>query len=148
MAGHTAMTEEHSQRARPFYVKPLRTKPRAPNWCAGAPFVSAFANFLHQPAQQRFGRELRIRTRHGIAAQEEAVRCGGIIEAGDEAMQEEAVFTPGEHDLAGPDVFERAACDLNQIARPKRGQHAFAVNSQTHALTQTTAAKQNICHQS
>jgi len=58
----------------------------------------------------------------------------------DEAMQEEATFTPGEHDLAGPDVFERAAFDLDHIARPKSGQHAFPVNSQTHALTQATAA--------
>jgi hypothetical protein len=63
-------------------------------------------------------------------------------------MQEEAAFTPGEHDLAGPDVCERAARDLDHIARPKSGQHAFPVNLQTHALAQTIAATQNVCHQS
>ena len=132
---HTAMTEEHSQYARPFHAEP-----RAANGCGRSPFVSAFVNLPYQAAQQRFGREPRVRTGHGIAAQQETVRCAGVIEGADEAMQEEAVFTPGEHDLAGPDVFERATCDLDHIARPKSGQHAFPVNSQTHALTQATAA--------
>jgi hypothetical protein len=59
-------------------------------------------------------------------------------------MQEEAAITQGEHDLATPDVFERAACNLDHIARPKSGQHAFPVNPQT----QTTAATQGLCHQS
>jgi len=50
-ACYTAMTEEHSQPARPFHAKKLRTKPWAPNGCGGSPFVSAFVNLLHQPAQ-------------------------------------------------------------------------------------------------
>jgi hypothetical protein len=63
-------------------------------------------------------------------------------------MQKQATVPQGEHDLARPDVFGRTACDFDHVARPKSGQHAFPVNSQTHALTQATAAKQNICHQS
>ena len=62
-------------------------------------------------------------------------------------MQEEAAVTQCEHDLAGPDFFKRAACDLDHIARPKSGQHALPVNAQLRALTQTTAAPQNVCHQ-
>jgi hypothetical protein len=38
---------------------------------------------------------------------------------GDETMQKEAVFTPGEHNLTRLDAFERAAFDLDHIARPK-----------------------------
>jgi hypothetical protein len=53
-------------------------------------------------------------------------------------MQKQATVPQGEHDLAGPDVFGRTACDLDHIARPKSWQHAFPVNSQTHALTQAT----------
>jgi hypothetical protein len=108
------------------------------NGCGHSPFVSTFVNLLYEPAEQRFGREARVRTGHGIAAQQEAVRCAVVIAAADETMQEEAVFTLGKDDLTGPDVFERAACDLNHIARPKSWQHAFPVNSQTHALTQAT----------
>jgi hypothetical protein len=55
-------------------------------------------------------------------------------------MEEEAVLTQGEHHLAGLDVFGRAACDLDDIAWPKGGQHAFSVNLQT----QTTAAPQGL----
>jgi len=60
-------------------------------------------------------------------------------------MQEEAAFTPGEHNVAGPDVFKRATCDLDYIARPKSGQHAFSVNAQTHE--HITAATQSVCQQ-
>jgi|GEM_PF-5968111 hypothetical protein len=80
-------------------------------------------------------------------------------------MQKEAAVTQCEHDLAGPDVVERAIGDFDLIARPKTGQHAFPgdfhsnahphahlpghSNGQTqglrHALEQTTAATQNIC---
>jgi len=62
-------------------------------------------------------------------------------------MQEEAAVTQREHDLAGPDVFERAARDLDHITRPKSGQHTLPVNAQAHALTQTVAAMQNVCDQ-
>jgi hypothetical protein len=61
-------------------------------------------------------------------------------------MQEQATVTPGQHDLAGPNLFGRATFDLDHIARPKRWQHAFSANLQTHP--QTTAAAQNVCHQS
>jgi hypothetical protein len=61
-----------------------------------------------------------------------------------QSMQEEAAITQGEHDLARPDVLERAACDLDHIARAKSGQHAFTVNLQTR----TTAAMQSLCQQS
>jgi hypothetical protein len=81
-----------------------------------------------------------VRTRHGIAAQQEAAWFAG----GDEAMQKEAAVTQGEHDLAGPNVFERAACDLDHIARPKSWQHAFPVNLQT----QMAASTQSVCGQS
>jgi hypothetical protein len=58
-------------------------------------------------------------------------------------MEEEAVLTQGEHHLAGLDVFGRAACDLDDIAWPKGGQHAFSVNLQA----QTAAAAQSVyCH--
>src|ERR1700675_2180647 len=91
-ACHTAMTEEHSQRARTLYGKPP-----ALSVCRHA---SLFANPAHETAQHCSGREPRVRTGHGIAAQQEAVRCAVVIASADEAMQEEAVFTPGEHDLA------------------------------------------------
>jgi hypothetical protein len=110
----------------------------------GSPIVSAFVNPLHQPAQQCFNRELRIGTRHGIAAQQETVQGAGVGKTADEAMQEEAAFTLGEHDLARPEVFERAARDLHHIARPKSRQHAFSVNLQM----QMTAPTQNLCRQS
>jgi hypothetical protein len=59
-------------------------------------------------------------------------------------MQKEAPVAPCQHDLAGPYVIEQAACDLDHIARPKSGEHAFPVNLQT----QMTTATQNVCHQS
>lgn len=43
-------------------------------------------------------------------------------------MQEKAAITPGEHDLAGPEVFDRAASNFDPITRPNSGQHAFSVN--------------------
>jgi len=70
-----------------------------------------------------------VRTRHGITTQQEAAWLAGS----DEAMQKEAAVTQGEHDLARPNVFERTACDLDHIAWPKSRQHAFPVDSQTHA---------------
>jgi hypothetical protein len=120
------MTEHHSQRARPFHAE--------------TGDASRFASLAYQPAQQRFGRGLRVGARHGIATQQKDVRLAG----GDKAMQEKAAITPGEHDLTGPEVFERAACDFHQIARPKSGQHAFPVNLQT----QTTTETQSFGHQS
>jgi len=61
-------------------------------------------------------------------------------------MQEQAPITPGKHDLTGPDIFERAAFDLDHIARPKGRQHALPMNAQTEALTQTTVATEDIRH--
>jgi len=110
----------------------------------GSPIVSGFVNLLHQPAQQCFNREPRIRSRHGIAAQQKTVRSIGVSDAADETMQEEAAFTPGENDLTGPEVFERAACDVHEIARPKSRQHAFSVNAQM----QMTALTQSLYRQS
>ena len=124
-ACHTAMTEEHSQRARTLHGKP----PALSN-CRDA---SLFANPAHETAQHCSGRELRVGARHGIAAQQEATWFAGR----EEAMQKQATVPQGEHDLARPDVFERTACDFDNIARPKSGQHAFPVNPQTHALTHT-----------
>jgi hypothetical protein len=36
-------------------------------------------------------------------------------------MRDKATVTQGEHDLAGPNLFRRAAFDLDDIARPKSG---------------------------
>jgi hypothetical protein len=144
-ARQAAITEQNAQRARPFHAQPIRTKARSQSGCMdGSPIVSAFVNLLRQPAQQCFNRELRIRTRHGIAAQQETAQSAGGGKAADEAMQEEAAFTLGEHDLARPEVFERAARDLHHIARPNSRQHAFSVNAQM----QMTAATQSLCRQS
>jgi hypothetical protein len=100
----------------------------------------------HQSPQQRFRRVLRITTRHAIAAQQKAISCAG----GDQAVQDEAVCTQRQHDLTAPDVFGRAAFDLDHIARPKGRQHAFAVNfpvnPQRHALMWLTTSAQNVRH--
>jgi hypothetical protein len=106
----------------------------------GAAFVESAIGATHEPAQQRFGRKQRVGSGHGIAAQAEAIGSG----ASDEAMQEQAAISPGEHDLAGLEIFERATGDLDHVARPKSGQHTFAVNAQTHAA----AELQCICQQS
>jgi hypothetical protein len=52
-------------------------------------------------------------------------------------MEEEAPVPPGEYNLAGPDVFRRAACDLDHVAWPKSGQHAFSVDPQTQTAAET-----------
>jgi hypothetical protein len=64
-------------------------------------------------------------------------------------MYDKTVVTLREHDLTGLDVFERAAFDLNYVARPKGGQHAFTVNFPTNKLThpRMSAATQNVSHQ-
>jgi hypothetical protein len=129
-ACHTATTEEHSQRARTLHGKP----PALSN-CRDA---LLFANPAHETAQHCSGRELRVGARHGIAAQQEATWFAGR----EEAMQKQATVPQGEHDLAPPDVFGRTACDFDNIARPKSGQHAFPVNPQTR----TTAGTQRLRH--
>jgi hypothetical protein len=72
-----------------------------------------------------------------------------LCAASDEAMYHKAVVTLREHDLTGLDVFERAAFDLNYVAGPKGGQHAFTVNFRANELThpRTSTATQNISHQ-
>jgi len=128
------MTEQRSQRARTLYGEPS-----ALSNCRDA---SLFASPANQTAEHCFGREPRAGTRHGIAAQQEAVWFAGVIEAANEAMQKQATVPQGEHDLARPDVFGRTACDFDNIARPKSGQHAFPVNPQTR----TTAGTQRLRH--
>jgi hypothetical protein len=132
------MTEERSQRAGTLNGKPL-----ALSSCLGA---SLFAIPAHQQAQHCFGRVPRIGARHGIAAQQEATWFAGVIEAGNEAMQKQAPVPQGERDLAWPDVFGRTACDFDNVARPKSGQHAFPVNPQTRDLTQAPAGTQRLRH--
>jgi hypothetical protein len=65
-------------------------------------------------------------------------------------MDHKTVVALREHDLTGLDVFERAAFDLNYVARPKGGQHAFTVNFPANELMhpRTSTATQNVSHQS
>jgi hypothetical protein len=65
-------------------------------------------------------------------------------------MHHQTVVTPREHDLTDLNVFERAAFNLNYIARPKGGEHALAMDFAANELThlRTNVALQNICHQS
>ncbi len=88
-----------------------------------APCVVAGA---HESAQQCFGREHGVGTRHAVAAQQESVCCAG----GNEAMEEEAAAAKRKHNLAGSQVFNGTRSDLDHRSRPKRGEHALPVDSQ------------------
>jgi hypothetical protein len=72
-----------------------------------------------------------------------------LCASSDKAMYHKTVVTQREHDLTGLYVFERAAFDLNYVARPKGGQHAFTVNFRANELThaRTSTATQNVSHQ-
>jgi hypothetical protein len=65
-------------------------------------------------------------------------------------MRDQATVPQGEHDLAGPNFFRRAAFDLDDIARPKSRQHAFPVNLSANTQTRSRAggATQHVGHQS
>src|SRR3981189_3214498 len=106
-ASQAAKTKQRCQPARTLHGKP----PALSN-CRQA---SLFADPAHETAQHCSGRELRVGARHGIAAQREATLFAGR----EEAMQKQATVRQGEHDLARPGVFERTACDFDNIARPK-----------------------------
>jgi hypothetical protein len=61
-------------------------------------------------------------------------------------MEEKTPVAQCQHDLAGPDVFKGAACNLDYMARPESGQHALPINTQTHSRTQTVAGAQSVRH--
>jgi hypothetical protein len=61
-------------------------------------------------------------------------------------MQEEAAVTQCKQDLARLDVFVGTGLNLDGIARPKSGQHAFPLNAQAHAGMGTVAAAQYVRH--
>lgn len=100
-------------------------------------------NAAHEPAEQSFSGILRVRTGHGISAQHEAFRLGA-----NETVQKQAAVTQCQHDIAVAEFFEGTACDLDEVARPQSGQHAFSMNAETQARTQTIGDPQSVCDQS
>jgi hypothetical protein len=101
------------------------------------------ANAADEPAEQSLGRILRVRTGHGISAEYETVRLGA-----DETVQKQATVSQRQHDIAVAEFFEGAACDLDDVARPQSGQHAFSMNAETQARAQTIGDPQSVCDQS
>jgi hypothetical protein len=63
-------------------------------------------------------------------------------------MEKKTPAAQRKHDLAGPDVFDGAACNLDYMARPKSGQHALPKNTQTQPRTQTVATAENVRYKS
>jgi hypothetical protein len=92
----------------------------------GTIFALTLLRTTHQPPEQRFIGKLRVGTGHGVAAQQEA-----SWPAIDEAVEKKSACPQGEHDLARVHVINGAARDLDHIARPKSGQHAFPTELQT-----------------
>ena len=78
---------------------------------------------------------------HGIAAEQEAIRS---VKAA-ETVKEEAMAALGKYDVAQPEFTERAALDLDYVARPKSGQHTLPMNPHTHS--EVIVAAQDACHQ-
>lgn len=91
----------------------------------------------HQSPEECFVWELGVGSRHGIAAQQKTVR----LRAGKEAMEEKSVSAMGEHDFTAAHLVNRAARDLDDIVRPKSGQHALPSDLQTQ-----TAARAQIVY--
>ena len=60
-------------------------------------------------------------------------------EASEKTVQEEAVIAHCEHDFSGSNLMDGTACDLNYIAGPQRGQHAFAAYAKPQASSGTQA---------
>jgi len=87
--------------------------------------------------KERFVWVLGIGTAHGIAAQQKTV----CLRTAKEAVQEKSAFAKGEHDLTGVHVIDGATCNLNNIVRPKSGQHALPSDLQT----QEAAEAQTVC---
>lgn len=100
-------------------------------------------NAAHEPAEQSFSRIPRVRTGHGISAQHEAFRLGA-----NQTVQKHATVTQRQHDIAVAEFFEGAACDLDDMARPQGGQHAFSMNAETQVRSQTIGDPQSVCNQS
>jgi hypothetical protein len=100
-------------------------------------------NAAHEPAEQSFSGILRVRTGHGISAQYETVRLGA-----NQTVQKHTTVSQRQHDIAGVEFFEGAACDLDDMARPQSGQHTFSMNPETHPRTQTFGDPQSVCDQS
>jgi hypothetical protein len=55
-------------------------------------------------------------------------------------MQKESAFALRQDDFRRPNVFHRADCDLDHVARPKGGQHALAANAETQVAGLTQSA--------
>jgi hypothetical protein len=75
---------------------------------------------MHQSPEQCFAGKLRVISRHGVAAQQEA-----ICLASDKAVEKKASVSESEHNLAWAHVIRGAAGDLDYITGPKGGQHTF-----------------------
>jgi hypothetical protein len=61
-------------------------------------------------------------------------------------MQEKAAVALRQHDLAWPNLVKGATGNLNYLARPKRGQHAFPENAETHARSLAITIAQSVRH--
>jgi hypothetical protein len=68
---------------------------------------------------------------HGIAPRDKALSPGTF----DKTMQIETAVAQGKDDLARAYIGQRATRDLDQVARPERGQHAGAANLQAQTAT-------------
>jgi hypothetical protein len=132
--GQTAVAEQNSQRA-----KALRDKPRPQS---GGRDASPLMSPAHDATEQRFRRVLGISAGDGIAAKQKAVRRARRYEP----MEHETIVAPREQNIAGLDVFERAAFNLHHITGPKGRQHAFPLDFT--ANEEATFAAQNLSHQS
>jgi hypothetical protein len=63
-------------------------------------------------------------------------------------VQKHTTVTQRQHYVVGAEFFEGAACDLDNVARPKSGQHALSMNAETQARAQTIGDPQSVCDQS
>src|SRR5258708_25101400 len=94
----TEMTEEHSNRTRPWPNRNRHTPTRS--------------NYGHEFSEECVWRERGVRAGHGVAAQHETLALAAVKQS----MQEKTAIAIGEHDLAATNVRERASSDFRNIA--------------------------------
>lgn len=87
---------------------------------------AAFSHHTLDPAEQRAGLVERIGVRHGVAARHKGVGAG----TSNETVHVEAAFSRNKDDFTGANAGEGMSNNLNHVAGPKSGEHAFAADSQ------------------
>ena len=70
---------------------------------------------------------------HGVAARHKTAGSG----TGNKAMHVEPAISRGKDDFATTNVSERAGDNLNDVAGPKGGKHAFTADSQAQVAGMT-----------